>query len=256
MSSGLQSAVCTGTVWHRRSGPRDHAFRYRLYFSLLDLDQLPALFSRSRLWSLDRPNLVNLKRTDFLEPHDRSIAEAVRDRVEQALGQRPDGQLLMLTHLRQWGLCFNPVTFYFCFHQQRLMSIIAEVHNTPWNERRAYVLDARGQTGPEFRFNFAKDFHVSPFLPMDLDYDWRFRIDSDRLHVHMLLIGERAQSFQAGMTLALAPLTGRVMTTMPLKYPFVTLRVVAGIYWQAFRLWLKRTPFHPHPDQNDRPAKP
>lgn len=250
----MSDALATGIVWHRRSSPRQHAFRYRLYFSLLDLAQLEETFARCRLWSLHRPNLVRLRRDDFLAPHDLPLIDAVRQRVAAELGFAPDGPIRMLTHLRQWGMCFNPVTFYFCDHAGALSAIVADVHNTPWNESRAYVLDARSQSGPDYRFEFDKDFHVSPFLPMDMDYDWRFRVGNDRIDVHMLLIRKGTECFRAGMSLALQPMTRRAMTLMPIRFPFVTLKVVAGIYWQAFRLWAKGIPFHPHPDSREEPS--
>jgi len=250
----MNDALATGTVWHRRSSPREHAFRYRLYFSLLDLDQLESTFARSRLWSLHRPNLVRLQRKDFLSPHERPLIEAVRERVATELGFVPSGSIRMLTHLRQWGMCFNPVTFYFCEHGSGLGAIVADVHNTPWNERRAYVLDARSQSGPEYQFKFDKDFHVSPFLPMTVGYDWRFRVGDERIDVHMLLIRRGTECLRVGLSVALQPMTTRAMTLMPLRFPFLTLRVVAGIYWQAFRLWAKGIPFHPHPESREEPS--
>lgn len=250
----MTDALATGTVWHRRSTPRRHAFRYRLYFSLLDLGHLEDTFGRCRLWSLHRPNLVSLRRDDFLGPHDMPLIDAVRQRVASELGFSPDGPIRMLTHLRQWGMCFNPVTFYFCHHAGALGAIVADVHNTPWNESRAYVLDARSQPGPEYRFEFDKDFHVSPFLPMDIDYDWRFRVGDDRIDVHMLLIRKGTEYFRAGMSLTLQPMTRRSMALMPIRFPLVTLKVLAGIYWQAFRLWARGIPFHPHPESRKEPS--
>jgi hypothetical protein len=111
------------------------------------------------------------------------------------------------------------------------------------------VLDCREQSGPEYRFEFDKAFHVSPFMPMDLRYDWRFRLGDDRIDVHMRLIEQGSQCFAAGMRLSLEPMTAKSMRRMPLRFPFMTARVVAGIYWQALKLWIKRVPFHPHPDK-------
>ncbi|HKL50443.1 MAG TPA: DUF1365 family protein, partial [Wenzhouxiangellaceae bacterium] len=129
-----------------------------------------------------------------------------------------------------------------------LQAIVADIHNTPWNERHVYVLDARRQPGPEFRFEFDKEFHVSPFLPMDMRYDWRFRYEPERIDVHMRVMRGDAECFSTGMRLTLDEMTRRRMITMPLRFPFMTLRVVAGIYYQALRLWLKRIPFISHPD--------
>lgn len=251
----LPDQIATGRVWHRRKSPKAHAFGYRMWLSLLDVDNIASTFAGSRLWSVQRPNLVTYHRGDFMAPHDRPLGEAVRDRVQRILGFRPDGRVRMLTHLRQWGVCFNPVTFYFCEHSDGVVqAIVAEVHNTPWNQRHAYVLDARDQLGPDFRFEFDKDFHVSPFLPMDLRYDWRFHYTDARLDVHMRVMRDGTECFATGMRLALEAMTPSKMTRMPLVFPLMTLRVVVGIYWQAFRLWLKRIPLFTHPDRAGAPG--
>lgn len=243
--------IATGRVWHRRHEPRSHAFAYQIWLTLLDVDNIDARFRQSRFWSSGRFNLVTFRRNDYLEPHDLDLGEAVRRSVEQELSFRPAGRIRMLTHLRQWGTCFNPVTFYFCCDDEGgLQAIVADVHNTPWNQRHAYVLDARGQSGPEFRFEFDKKFHVSPFLPMDMQYDWRFRYEPDSIGVHMRVMREDTECFGTGMRLVLQELTPRLMVKMPLKFPFMTLRVMSAIYYQALRLWTKRIPFFSHPDRS------
>ena len=242
--------TATGRVWHRRHRPKSHAFSYSIWMSLLDVDGIEALFDRSWVWSVERFNLVTFRRSDYLGPGHMPLGEAVRQHVFERLGFRCGGRVRMLTHLRQWGLCFNPVTFYFCEDPDgALQAVVADVHNTPWNERHAYVLDARDQSGPVYRFDFDKAFHVSPFLPMDMRYDWRFRYDADKISVHMRLMQDGTECFHTGMRLAIDELTPGRMSLMPLKFPFMTLRVITGIYYQALRLWLKRIPFFTHPDR-------
>lgn len=246
----MDSAIATGRVWHQRLTPRPHRFVYRTSYTLTDIDRVEELFARSRLWSVERANLVSFRRGDFLGSPECSLRRAVVERVAEVTGRAPRGRILVLAHLRQWGLCFNPVGFYFCLDEQgRLVAIVAEVHNTPWNERHAYVLDCCGQEGPSYRFQFDKAFHVSPFLPMAVRYDWRFRVDDEHLHVHMRLKQSDRQCFAVGMHLALEPMTSSTMRAMPLKFPLMTGKVVVAIYWQALRLWLKKTPFHSHPDK-------
>lgn len=248
----LPDSAAIGTLWHRRFEPRRHAFRYHVWFSLLDVDCLEQRFEQSRWWSIERVNLVSFRRSDYIGPDALALGEAVRQRVEQTLKFRPAGRVQMLCHLRQWGVCFNPVSFYFCFDRdgQTLQAIVAEVHNTPWDERHAYVLDARGQTGPEFQWRFDKQFHVSPFLPMALDYNWSFKLTPGQVDIHMKLMDHGEQCFGTGMHLDLTPLDPASMRRMPLKFPWMTARVLVGIYWQALRLWLKRTPLFDHPERD------
>jgi len=245
-----------GSVWHQRAQPTVHAFRYRLWFALLDVERIESAFSGSRLWSISGPGLVGFRRSDYLCPQTPDLGQAVRDRVESELGRRPAGPIRMLTHLRQWGSCFNPVTFYFCERPVGgLDAIVAEVNNTPWDQRHAYVLDALDQPGPDYRFDFDKAFHVSPFLPMDMAYQWRIDYRPDRLAVHMKVMRGPSEWFSVGMRLNVRALTRRAMRRLPLRFPLMGAKVVVAIYWQAFRLWLKRIPFHPHPDSGSSHEK-
>ena len=250
-ASPLASAVYEGTVRHRRLAPHAHAFDYRMAQLYLDLDEVDEVFRRRWLWSNGRPNLAQFRRSDYLGPAELPLAEAVRQRVEQGCGLRPTGPIRLLTHLRYFGLVFNPVSFYYCYAEDgvNLVCILAEITNTPWRERHAYVLpmETAQAHGRALSWSFAKTFHVSPFMPMDRQYAWRFTAPADDLHVHMDVLRQGVREFDATLSLQRRPLTGASLARVLWRYPLMTAQVVGAIHWQALRLWLKRNPVHDHP---------
>ena len=186
----MKSAIYEGVVRHRRTDPVDHQFRYRLFMMYLDLEELPELFSGCPGWGYERKALASFRRQDYFGPEEVPLAEAVRDEVERRSGHRPRGPIRMLTNLRYFGYCFNPVTFYYCFDAagERVETILAEITNTPWGERHAYVMTSsevqghakEGAASSSLAFGFRKIFHVSPFIDMDVDYVWRFSAPGSR----------------------------------------------------------------------------
>lgn len=248
----LTSCIYEGYVRHRRFQPVLNQFQYRVFLMYLDLAELPTLFQGRWLWSADRVNLAYFRRRDHLGDPQVPLDRAVRDLVAAKTGIRPRGPIRLLAHLRYFGYCFNPASIYYCYDESgaRVDAIVVQIHNTPWGEEHCYVLDEAHNeySSPSFkRFQFAKAFHVSPFMPMDIWYDWRFKEPGETLSAHFMNYREGDKVFDATLRIARQELIPGNLTRVLLSYPPMTLKVITMIHWQALRLWLKGARFYVHP---------
>lgn len=247
------SALYVGQVQHHRHRPHAHAFRYRLFLLYLDLAEIDTVFARRWLWSVERRNLASFQRRDFLGDPSLPLDEAVRQRYAAETGRRPRGPIRLLAHLRYFGYCFNPVAFYYCFHEdgETLDGIVAEITNTPWRQRHSYVLPVDSAIGDDngWSWQFDKRFHVSPFLPMDRRYRWRLSLPGQRLFVHMNVDADDGRDFDASLSLQRRPIAGRDLAACLLRHPWMSAKVIAAIHWQAFLIWSRRTPVYDHPQR-------
>ncbi len=240
------SAIYEGTIRHRRFAVRAHELRHRIALVYLDLEELDGLLA-GRLIA-GHPGLVRFRRSDYLgDPHI-GLVDAVRALVERRTGSAPAGPIRLLTHLRTFGHCFNPVSFYYCFTpQEQLDAVVAEVTSTPWGARHSYVLERSGE-GPVLAASLAKALHVSPFMGMEQRYTMRAVAPGATLSVHIESheLGELA--FDATLALRRAPLSNRGLSRITARYPAATLRVLALIYGHALALKLKGVPLYPRPE--------
>jgi len=251
----MESCIYEGQVKHTRTEPAYHRFNYRLFLVYLDLDELDEVFKGRWLWSARRPALARLRRSDHIGPKEVPLGEAVRDLVLKETGTRPTGPIRMLTHLSYFGFCFNPVSFYYCFEAdgETVETIVAEVNNTPWGERDTYVLPRSMNIakGHSFRFQPEKKMHVSPYMDMQNEYDWCFTQPRERLTVFMANSRGGKRFFDVSMALKRTEISGLSLSRVLFTFPFMTVKVVLGIYWEALRLWLKRCPVYAHPDKKN-----
>lgn len=247
----MHSSIFSGQVSHSRTSPQAHSFQYRLFMMFLDLGELDRVFEGRWFWSTSRPALARFKRENYFGNPAQPLDKTVRDLVQDNSGARPDGPIRLLTHLSYFGYSFNPINLYYCFDRDdtRVETIVAEVSNTPWGERHCYVLSDRMNLGSDQirRFTTGKELHVSPFMDMNVTYNWLLTEPTDELVVRIDNMLDQQRFFNASLILRRQEISGPALARMLVGFPLMTLKVIWGIHWQALRLWLKGCPVKTHP---------
>ena len=240
----IDSGLFVGTLRHRRFTPVAHAFTYPLFMALLDVDRVPELMNRSRLTSHNRWNWANFADRDHLGDPSRPLRERlVVDAARHGL-EVPAGPIFLLTHLRYLGYCFNPVSFYYCFDRaEQLRMVVAEVNNTFGGSHNYWLRPDPGSR--TFRAAATKTLYVSPFMPADVEYAFAFTPPAGGLVAHMETRRAGAVGFDATLTLERRPWNAAEIRRVLMRYPAMTARVMAGIHWQALKLWAKGVPIVP-----------
>ena len=243
----IESAIYKGKVYHQRFKPTQHKFDYDIYLFWLKLEsnELEALSSSLTHFSAHDKARVRCNPEDYLGDASVSLKQAVLERMtELNEGITLKGDVFMLGQLRMWGLYFSPVNFYYLRNTEgKYTHMLAEVSNTPWNERHHYLvnLDTQDDT--------PKAFHVSPFNPMDMTYKWSISQPSSRLSLAMDCVRDDKE-FSAGINLTKFTLDNANLSAALKRIPSMTIKTVAGIYWHALKLLLKRTPLYTHPEKS------
>jgi len=255
MSNKPNNQIYTGTVFHQRYSPRLHSFSYKLFMLALDVAQMDkqegatGVFGFSRfkpLWFngkdyLTSENNYKIKNTFKSEPN--SLTDRITDKVQQLGGNDDISRITMLAQVRCFGIYFSPANFYFCYnHNDDCEQMLVEVSNTPWHERHYYLVDIREKHICE------KEFQVSPFMDLNMRYHWHvkppetsnnlfIKIENYKTH------GDISKVFAAGLAMEPKPLTAKNIFKTWCSLPVMTMKIVASIYWQAVRLFVKRIPF-------------
>jgi uncharacterized protein len=240
----MKSAIYVGEIAHQRNLPKVHRFRYPFFMWFLNLDELEGLPNLGRWFSVQHWAISRMRRSDYLGDPQQSLADAVRARMQELTGHPVTGQVCGLMNMRTLGLYFSPVNFYYGFAGDgRFTHFLAEVSNTPWNERHHYAYHvADGQ----YEKMQKKAFQVSPFNPLQQQYRWRIGPPGSTVGVSITVSDDRGEIFEARLRLERQQLDKATVCRLLLKKPIMTAFVVGGIYYQALKIYLKGIPYVPY----------
>ena len=239
----LNSCIYTGHIRHRRFSPKKHSFSYKLFLLAIDLDELDEVTALGPWFKKDRFAPLSFRCTDYLS-HKTSVSKQdVWQKVQLLGGQALTGRVLFVGQLRCLGLYFSPINLYYCYdHAEQLRYLLAEVSNTPWNERHYYLLKIEKKMISE------KAFHVSPFMEMNMQYHWRIKAPGKQLNLHIENHSKENEQkiFDATLMMRSMELNNRNLRRCFLSIPSMTIKTLAGIYWQALKLFIKGVPYVAH----------
>ncbi len=242
------ASIYRGSLSHRRLSPA-HSFRRDLMMACVDVEEIDA--ADAGTVRLSRVLPLGIRRKDHLPAGETSLAQRVRELVLEAAGYAPTGRMLLVSQPRAFGLTFNPVSFIFCLEAgtpDSIECVVAEVTNTPWGERHAYVLARGEQTGAGLRrFVATKALHVSPFFGMDHEYEFAFAVGGDRINATIVNRKDDRVVFEVALSMELLGEVPAVPLRALLRHALMPFETVVGIYAQAVRLAMKRVPLHLHP---------
>jgi DUF1365 family protein len=234
----LRSALYTGSVMHRRVRPRAHRLRYRVFWMLLDLDEIASLPSHLRLFSHNRFNAVSFYDNDHGDGSGRPLRTQIEEHLK-LVGVESGGPIRLFCMPRVFGYGFNPLSVYFCYQTDgALAAILYEVHNT-FRQRHWYLIRADRVAGPVVDQRCNKLFYVSPFMDMDMSYAFRVALPDERIALAIRAADKDGLLLVAALSGKCRPLTDSVLLRLLAMYPLLTLKVVGAIHWHALRLLLK-----------------
>jgi len=247
----LEPGFAEGYVIHNRLKPKPHRFKYNMCWCVFDLAQMDHWIRKTKFWKHNGWSLFSIKDKDYVNADECPIEEKIKSYITAQTQKQFSGRIYLFTHPRFLGYGFNSVSMYFCYQDKQLSYIISEINNTPWGEKKMYLHDCQTATQDEagyYLFEFKKSFHISPFVSMNVDYSWRFFVDQQTIKVNMALHQDNVNILNVVLDTNITPYMDNSIIKFPLRRLFQPWKMSLGIYWQAMKLWLKKTPFYSHPE--------
>ncbi|MFK8012126.1 MAG: DUF1365 domain-containing protein [Marinicellaceae bacterium] len=250
----MKTSICSGSVIHNRITPKAHRFQYKMSWCLFDLDRLEETFKKTRFWSFNSFNIVSIRNNDYINAENISIKSKVIKYLKEQKNYNFNGQVFLFTHPRYLGFGFNSVNFYFCYEGDNLVFILSEINNTPWKQKHVYIHainQEKTDHSESYQFEFNKEFHISPFADMDINYSWIFNVTPEKLIVKMNLSKQNNLIMKVNLNTRIEPVIEKDLVKWTFKKPYQALKMSVGIYWQAFKLWAKKLPVYTNPKSKE-----
>ncbi len=252
--SATPSALYAGSVMHVRVKPKRHRLSYRIFSLLLDLDEIDSLSGRLQLFSRNRFNIFSFFDRDYGTPDGSALREQVERLLASAGLETDGGRICLLTMPRLFGYAFNPISVYFCYRKDGgLLATLYEVNNT-FGQRHSYLIPVSADEAWPLRQKADKHFFVSPFMDMDLTYSFRIQPPGEDVRIAILVSDVEGPVLSAVHTATRQELSDRELVRALFVYPLLTLKVMAGIHWEALWIWIKGIRLRPRPPAPDTPV--
>lgn len=232
---------------HHRLEPKKHRFNYTVFMFYLDLDELDKLSDNLKLFSRNRFNIFNFKDSDHLELSKKTTKENLTEYLKKNGITLNNPKIMLMTNLRTFGHIFNPVSFYFVFENEKPVCSVAEVGNT-FGEIKPFLLGTETFSDGQFHLKTTKYFYVSPFTDMDDDFDFRLSVPDEKLSISINTLKKNSRYFVSTLTGEKKKLTDLQLLGYSLRFPFITVKIIAAIHFQALLLWMKKLPYHKKTD--------
>ncbi len=248
--SFCKSHIYVGNIIHRRFSPKKHSFNYRLYMLALDVSDVENKKGSKGVFGFSWYHPLRFFEKDYLRGEQFSLSQRISNKVQQLKGHNDISRIVMLVQVRCFGIYFSPANFYFCYDKDdNCTQMLAEVSNTPWNERHYYLVDLLNKGDEQIT---KKVFQVSPFMDLDMSYFWHIKPPT-RVDEKLLVKIENKRTdgsnghieklFDACLIMKRRPFSKSALLGIWCQFPFMTVQVVVSIYWQALKLFIKRIPF-------------
>jgi DUF1365 family protein len=235
---------------HNRLAPKKHRFYYNVFMFYIDLDEIELLQKKLFMFSFNAFNFFSLRNNEHLQlPIDnpdktKSIKEHIQDYLRQNGVDKTPSKIMLLTNLNVLGYNFNPVSFYFCFDEHSgPLCAVAEVGNT-FREMKPYFLGKEQLKEDQFHLNTTKYFYVSPFIEHDTNFDFNLTIPGEKLNLRIDDYKNEERFFISTLSGVKKPVTNLNLLWYSIRFPFITVKIITLIHWNALWLWLKKLPYH------------